>query len=40
MVGNAANNVQLRMGTSGNSFDGALDYSLASHKLDIFTNLV
>ena len=25
MVGNAANNVQLRMGTSGNSFDGALD---------------
>lgn len=38
MVGNSANNTQLRMGTSGNSFDGALDYSLADHRLDFYTN--
>ena len=38
MVGNPAKNVQLRMGTSNNSFEGALDYSLASNTLHIYTN--
>ena len=38
MVGNSTNNVQLRMGTSGNSFVGALDYSLANNRLDFYTN--
>ncbi|ADD94784.1 hypothetical protein [uncultured phage MedDCM-OCT-S11-C1836] len=38
MVANSNNNVQLRMGTSGNSFDGALDYDVADHKLDVYTN--
>ena len=38
MVGNSANNIQLRMGTSGHSFDGALDYNLPHHRLDVYTN--
>ena len=38
MVGNSANNIQLRMGTSNNSFAGALDYRLVDNRLDIYTN--